>query len=145
MCITGVSRGRVAGGKTKLSPGLQAGFCSGRSRASGCLGSNFHCVSEQNHVHLLKTLIGVCLAKMRHENGRLPVAHAAEGSELHWRVWKKLACKSLRGISSGKLKIITLEQEEVKVPMFQEWLRCQWRFSRLVCGALAPSFHVTPG
>lgn len=106
---------------------------------------NFHCVSGQNHVHLLKTLVGVCLVKMRCENDHLPGAHAAEGRGLHWRAWERLAWKSLRGISSGKLKIITLEHEEVKVPAFWERPCCRWRFSRLMFGAVAPSFPVTPG
>lgn len=88
---------------------------------------NFHCVSGQNGVRLLKTLLRACLVKMRHENenNHLPVAHAVEGNKSHWKAWKRLAEKSLGGVSSVSLKIITLEWEETKIPSFRERLCCQ--------------------
>lgn len=93
---------------------------------------DFHCASGQNGVRLLKTLVGVCLVKRRHENEKdpLPVAHAAEGSKLRWRAWERLACKSLRKTFSVQLKIVTLEQEEAKMPTFREWLCSPQRFCK---------------
>ena len=73
----------------------------------------------------------------------LLIAPGAEGSKSQRRAWKRLVWKSLRGICSVKLRIITLEQEETIIPTFRERLCCRWRFSRLVPGAVAPSCPVT--